>query len=102
MSPAWLDGIPAGRARLRQWCAAGRAEGEPATHESAASALPQWGIAQNEIQYDADRIGDENRQQSPHHIAHPPSACIARNVADEQNIYRREQRNATRKGCSSP
>lgn len=53
---------------------------------SAFSAKHGQRAAQEEVQNDAERIGNEDRQQSPDQAVHAAAACVAIDISDQQNI----------------
>src|ERR1700683_3639302 len=58
----------------------------------AARARLRHGLAQNEIENHADAIGNEKRQERPHHIRHTAPLRVAVDVAHEQKEYEHEER----------
>ena len=51
-----------------------------------ARAVHQQRISQDEVENDADPVGQEDGQQGLHHVAHAAAAGIAVDVADQQGI----------------
>ena len=50
---------------------------------STGRAGPQERVAHDEVKDDSDSVGNEDRQQGPHDVAHPTPPGIAVNVPDE-------------------
>jgi hypothetical protein len=67
--------------------AASRAEAKPGLNRTAAMrAQGRQRVPQEEIQDDAESIGNEDGQQRPKHAVHAPPPGIAIQIADEQYV----------------
>ncbi len=55
------------------------------------------GLAQDKIENDADAVGNEKRQQRPHHIRHSAPFRVAIDIAHEQHECEHDERDAKRK-----
>src|ERR1700735_3889460 len=96
--PAALHGVAATRACGLQRRSTMRTEYKSCRNIlRAARARFRQGPAQDKVENDADAIGNEKRQQGPHHIRHPAPLRVATDVAHEQHKYENEEREAKRK-----
>ena len=67
--------------------AAAGAEAESTLHGvPALGAMHGQGTAQQEEQNNPERVGNEDRQQSPAQTIHTAAACIMIDVSDQQNV----------------
>lgn len=84
--PRALDALAALRTIWPECIAAVRAESEFRGHGIVATgAIGRQRIAQDEINNDANEVGNENRQERPHHMAHPASLRVAIDIAIERD-----------------
>src|SRR5262245_42042636 len=87
MGPDRLDGALAAGADPQQGSAALRAEREvPARGGPAGGARVEERIAQQEVRDEAERVGNEERDEGPEHMAHSPSFRVPIHVGDEVSI----------------
>src|SRR5664280_3637648 len=83
--PARLAGALALRARRQYAGAATGTEGVALLRPCAAlRAVTGNRLAEDEVEDDADAVGDENRQQRPHHVTHAAAAGVAVDIANHQ------------------
>ena len=87
MGPSGLDGSAALRARFPDGGSADGTESESVFHERATVRARRYdGLAQQEVQDDAQAVEDENRQQRPHDITHPAAAGVGIHITDKRDV----------------
>src|ERR1035437_3989699 len=97
MRPAGLEDAVASLTGGLDAATAARAERVAGLYPSAAArAIHQQGLAQDEVENDADAVEEENGQQRPHHVAHAAAAGIAVDIADKQGVAGHGQRHQSR------
>src|ERR1035437_10065595 len=93
MRPAGLEDAVASLTGGLDAATAARAERVAGLYPSAAArAIHQQGLAQDEVENDADAVEEENGQQRPHHVAHAAAAGVAVDIADQQGVACQTQR----------